>query len=179
MTNERDLCPDCVQSRRTFLKGAAATGVAASGIGVFGSSAAAQPSTWTGRISPPGTETDNLQGVTVDGQSVNPEDVFQGVQLFLTEVTTTGSGAIQYVLQGQFIAPDGSGRTRFTETVTETNPTVTQNGECEVLFLELGPIELRLLGLDINISQITIEITARQGGGILGDLLCALAGGPN
>lgn len=48
---------------------------------------------------------------------------------------------------------------------------------CEVLFLQIGPIELRLLGLNLNIDQITIDLTAVPAGGLLGQLLCALAGG--
>ena len=49
--------------------------------------------------------------------------------------------------------------------------------ECSVLNLELGPINLALLGLHVDTSPICLEITATEGGGLLGDLLCALAGG--
>jgi hypothetical protein len=48
---------------------------------------------------------------------------------------------------------------------------------CSVLDLELGPINLALLGLHIDTSSICLTITAFQGRGILGDLLCGLAGG--
>jgi hypothetical protein len=46
---------------------------------------------------------------------------------------------------------------------------------CPVLDLMLGPIHLNLLGLDVTTSQICLTITATQGGGLLGDLLCSLA----
>jgi hypothetical protein len=49
--------------------------------------------------------------------------------------------------------------------------------ECEVLNLELGPIDLNLLGLEIHIDPIQILIEADPTGGLLGQLLCALAGG--
>jgi hypothetical protein len=49
--------------------------------------------------------------------------------------------------------------------------------ECSVLNLELAPINLALLGLHVDTSAICLEVTATQGGGLLGDLLCGLAGG--
>jgi hypothetical protein len=52
-----------------------------------------------------------------------------------------------------------------------------QVASCEVLFLQLGPIHLRLLGLHLDINQITIDLTAVPTEGLLGQLLCALAGG--
>jgi hypothetical protein len=49
--------------------------------------------------------------------------------------------------------------------------------ECSVLNLELAPINLSLLGLHVDTSAICLDVTATPGGGLLGDLLCALAGG--
>ena len=49
--------------------------------------------------------------------------------------------------------------------------------ECSVLHLQLAPIHLNLLGLHVDTSQICLDITATEGGGVLGDLLCSLAGG--
>jgi hypothetical protein len=53
----------------------------------------------------------------------------------------------------------------------------TPGTECSVLDLHLGPINLALLGLHVDTSQICLELTATEGGGLLGDLLCGLAGG--
>jgi hypothetical protein len=50
-----------------------------------------------------------------------------------------------------------------------------QDGTCQILFLDLGPIHLELLGLIIDINEIIISITADPAAGILGDLLCAIA----
>jgi hypothetical protein len=59
------------------------------------------------------------------------------------------------------------------------DPTVAQQvPSCRVLNLILGPLDLNLLGLMIHLDRVHLTITARQGGGILGDLLCSLAGGP-
>jgi len=46
---------------------------------------------------------------------------------------------------------------------------------CEILHLELGPLDLNLLGLMVHLDKIVLDITAQQGGGLLGDLLCSLA----
>lgn len=46
---------------------------------------------------------------------------------------------------------------------------------CPILDLELGPIEVDLLGLVVETSPICLRITAYEGGGLLGDLLCEVA----
>jgi hypothetical protein len=48
---------------------------------------------------------------------------------------------------------------------------------CEILDLVLGPLDLNLLGLLVHLDRLRLTITAVRGGGILGDLLCGLAGG--
>jgi hypothetical protein len=62
-----------------------------------------------------------------------------------------------------------------------TFPVSNISATCEILDLELGPLDLNLLGLVVHLDRINLEITAQQGGGLLGDLLCSLAdllGGP-
>jgi hypothetical protein len=50
-------------------------------------------------------------------------------------------------------------------------------GECNILFLVLGPLTLNLLGLEIEIPEpIIINIDADPSGGLLGQLLCGLLG---
>lgn len=56
-----------------------------------------------------------------------------------------------------------------------TVQTTPRAGACPILNLELGPINLDLLGLVIETSQICLDITAFEGGGLLGDLLCSVA----
>jgi hypothetical protein len=52
------------------------------------------------------------------------------------------------------------------------------NGVCPILFLELGPIFLDVLGLIVEVPDpIVVEIRAERGPGqLLGNLLCALLG---
>jgi hypothetical protein len=58
-------------------------------------------------------------------------------------------------------------------------------GSCQVLKLILGPLHLDLLGLNVDLygenkqSPVIVTITALPGHGLLGDLLCSLAGGPS
>jgi hypothetical protein len=51
-------------------------------------------------------------------------------------------------------------------------------GVCTVLDLVLGPLDLNLLGLMIHLDRVHLRITADPAGGLLGSLLCGLAGGP-
>lgn len=52
------------------------------------------------------------------------------------------------------------------------------NGVCQILFLELGPIFLDVLGLVVDVPDpIVVEIRAERGpGNLLGNLLCGLVG---
>ena len=45
---------------------------------------------------------------------------------------------------------------------------------CRVLTLTLGPLDLNLLGLRIQLNRVNLRITAIPGGGLLGDLLCGI-----
>jgi hypothetical protein len=48
---------------------------------------------------------------------------------------------------------------------------------CQILNLDLGPLELNVLGLVVNLSDVQLDITAVPGqGNLLGNLLCAVAG---
>lgn len=52
-----------------------------------------------------------------------------------------------------------------------------QLGSCDILSLVLGPLHLDLLGLQIDLNQVVLEITAQTGAGnLLGNLLCAITG---
>jgi len=54
---------------------------------------------------------------------------------------------------------------------------------CDILHLELGPLDLDLLGLEVHLDRVVLDIDADPTGGLLGALLCAVAnlldvGGP-
>jgi hypothetical protein len=48
---------------------------------------------------------------------------------------------------------------------------------CGILHLELGPLDLDLLGLVVHLDRVVLDISAAPGAGnLLGNLLCAVAG---
>jgi hypothetical protein len=53
--------------------------------------------------------------------------------------------------------------------------TTSQAVACPVLNLVLGPLNLDLLGLVVDLNRVTLTITATPGGGTLGDLFCSLS----
>ena len=48
---------------------------------------------------------------------------------------------------------------------------------CDVLNLDIAPLHLALLGLIVDLDRVHLTIKADSNGGILGSLLCSLAGG--
>lgn len=85
----------------------------------------------------------------------------------------TATGTVTGTLAG---LPFTTAITDFTLQLVPDDP-ATPGTECSVLHLELAPINLSLLGLHVDTSAICLDLTATQGGGLLGDLLCGLAGG--
>jgi hypothetical protein len=70
---------------------------------------------------------------------------------------------------------DALGNTIGTITNVPVRVPVTASGTCQILHLDLGPLDLTLLGLHVHLNEVVLDITAQQGGGLLGDLLCAVA----
>ena len=53
----------------------------------------------------------------------------------------------------------------------------TTSGTCDILHLDLGPLDLNLLGLQVHLNEVVLDITAQSGpGNLLGNLLCSVAG---
>ena len=109
-------------------------------------------------------------------------------------VGTTAAGAVNFVgtlsvqkfdVQNNQVVAIGNLTGQVTGAVTGlvqgllvTIPLIDANQEaCEILHLELGPIDLNLLGLVVHVDRIVIDISAQPGpGNLLGNLLCAIAG---
>ena len=110
--------------------------------------------------------------------SAQQEDGFQitGVNLANFQVvgnTLSATGTVTGTLAG---LPFTTTISQFVLELAPDNPATTAV-ECSVLHLELAPSHLALLGLHVDTSGICLDLTATQGGGLLGDLLCGLAGG--
>lgn len=58
-----------------------------------------------------------------------------------------------------------------------TQPPAPAPASCPILHLDLGPLDLNLLGLRVQLNQVVLDVTAVPGpGNLLGNLLCAVAG---
>lgn len=118
----------------------------------------------------PTTGTATLTGVdstlgTITGTVTNLRAVYDAASN-----TTTITGTFTT----QLIDP----LTGILTTVTDTFSTLLQgaDGSCQILHLELGPLDLDLLGLQVHLDQVVLDITAQSGSGqLLGNLLCAVA----
>lgn len=91
---------------------------------------------------------------------------FNVVQIDISRVT---------VQNGQLIAEGLVGTNPFTSVVNLASQAAPAGQACPILDLSLGPIDLNLLGLRVQTSPICLEVTAYDGGGLLGDLLCSVA----
>jgi len=108
---------------------------------------------------------------------------FDGLVEIAEFAIENGQLLVSGVLTGT--ATQGGVVTEITQTFTgvATSLLDPDGGKCDVLFLDIGPIFLDLLGLQVDLSQITLDVDAVSGAGnLLGNLLCAVAGlldGPN
>jgi hypothetical protein len=107
-----------------------------------------------------------------------------GGLFLLDNFTNTGD---QILANGTISDTDGttavlpaSGPVDLAATRVATAPAVAGDvnalATCDILNLVLGPIHLDLLGLVVDLNQVTLNITAEQApGNLLGNLLCAVA----
>jgi hypothetical protein len=71
---------------------------------------------------------------------------------------------------------DALGNVLGTVTDLPVSIPLTASGSCQILDLTLGPLDLDLLGLQVHLDTVHLNITAQQGSGnLLGNLLCAVA----
>lgn len=78
------------------------------------------------------------------------------------------------VVSGQFVATTVQGQKIPLN--LSASPSANRGKSCPILNLSLGPIDLNLLGLAVNTSQICLAVSAERGSGnLLGNLLCEVA----
>jgi hypothetical protein len=137
-----------IVSRRSWLKETAMAALIALGIGFAVPIAQAKQTVADLNITP------NITGIDlVDGQLV-------------------ASGNVTATVKDQVITESFSG--------VPIDLSVAENqegaGACPILHLELGPINLNLLGLIVETSPICLQLNAYENAGLLGDLLCSVGG---
>jgi hypothetical protein len=94
----------------------------------------------------------------------------------ITSFATNAAG--QLVANGTFTGtytdPTGAVQT-ITSAASSVVTNASTGGGCQVLDLVLGPLHLDLLGLNVDLNQVHLNITAQPGpGNLLGNLLCSV-----
>lgn len=64
---------------------------------------------------------------------------------------------------------------RFSAMLSPKASTAAAGTTCQVLDLVVGPLNLQLLGLIVDLKRVHLSVTATRGAGALGDLFCRLA----
>jgi len=102
------------------------------------------------------------------------QQLFQALNIKITKITNVGfqNGQLQLVANGTWL--NGQSFPLPLNLNLTADPPV--NGACPILHLDLGPLNLNVLGLNVNLDNckggnVTVDITA-QHGALLGDLLC-------
>jgi hypothetical protein len=84
----------------------------------------------------------------------------------LTGILTQASGATTAIVRNLTIP-----------TTVSQQAAVVAQAACPILHLDLAPLALDLLGLQLNLSQVVLDLGAEPGpGNLLGNLLCAVTG---
>ena len=93
--------------------------------------------------------------------------------LQLTNFAASQGGVVANgLLTGLLTAADGT-VTSIVQTVSL--PVQVGTSTCQILHLDLGPLNLDLLGLKVSLNKVVLDITAQSGAGnLLGNLLCSV-----
>jgi len=100
--------------------------------------------------------------------------------LAVHDLHVTGTGADQALEGTLTLAGQALGTIPVSVTTvapTSGSGTAAAQNECPLLDLHLGPINLNLLGLHVDTSEICLDVTATNHQGLLGGLLCDLSSG--
>lgn len=111
-------------------------------------------------------------------QTIAGVGTFEGTFTPTGFVVEEGQLVVEGLLSGTFTdTATGAVTTFVNEAISTTVTGGTASASCDILNLELGPLDLNLLGLNVQLSQVDLDIVAVPGAGnLLGNLLCAVAG---
>ena len=118
----------------------------------------------------------NVSGPLADGGTFVGDLTIESLALVNGVLTATGNvtGTATQVIDGVTTT------TSIDQTFTGAVLDLLNGGSaarCDVLFLDLGPINLDLLGLVVDLSAVQLDVYAVPGAGnLLGNLLCSVAG---
>lgn len=113
-------------------------------------------------------------GIPIPINFTSPNGNFTGTFDLTRFVVRNGQVAAIGTLTGT--VTNAAGQTVGAVLQTITLSLININATCDILHLELGPIDLNLLGLVVHVDKIVVDIDAQSGpGNLLGNLLCAVA----
>jgi hypothetical protein len=162
----------------------AGLGLVAGGVQASASAAAAPAASSSKTVgkSPDGTMSSTLKGRTAKGDKVTGS--FVPTQFKQKDGQVQVKGFVQGVIH------EATGNRTFS--VVRTFDLASANGApvgrtgssaaaalatCDILHLVLGPLDLDLLGLQVHLNKVILDIVAVSGAGnLLGNLLCAITG---
>lgn len=121
-------------------------------------------------------QTSSLSSIPITGTIANGGGTFTGTFDIDRFVLQNGRIFARGTLTGDLL--DSTGTLIGSVDRVVTLP-VGISATCDVLHLELGPLDLDLLGLQVHLDQVVLDITADPSGGLLGQLLCSLANALN
>jgi hypothetical protein len=127
----------------------------------------------TARAQAQGQGQQAARALTVPVAGAGGGATFTGTMQIQRFATQNGQLVATGILSG-VVTPASGAATSIVRTVTV--PAAVTDATCQILHLDLGPLNLNLLGLDIDLSRIVLDITAESGAGnLLGNLLCGVA----
>lgn len=89
----------------------------------------------------------------------------------VASVTDTATGAVRNIVTPVSLPVNLPGSTSGAAATAQQT-----TADCGILHLDLGPLDLNLLGLNIHLNEVVLDITAQSGpGNLLGNLLCSVA----
>lgn len=115
--------------------------------------------------------------VLVTGQ-IATGGVFNGILKVTSVAVNSATGALTAAgtLSGTLTNTAGQVIGTVTNLAVSNIPLASVTGSCTILTLNLGPLDLNLLGLMVHLNQVVLNITAQPGpGNLLGNLLCSVA----
>jgi hypothetical protein len=119
----------------------------------------------------------NALTTTLTGTAADATGTVVGTVSSVLSITGFANQNGQLVANGTLTSTITNALTGAVQTVTQsTTVPLTASGSCQILHLTLGPLDLNLLGLQVHLNQVVLDVTAQSGpGNLLGNLLCAVA----
>ncbi|MFJ6157224.1 ABC transporter substrate-binding protein [Pseudarthrobacter sp. NPDC092184] len=120
--------------------------------------------------------TSTVTGIATDGSAF--AGTFTPTSFQVQDGVLTATGLVEGTLTSATGAATAIPATEVTTAVTSgVEKTLAGGAACDVVNLDLGPLNLNVLGLVIDLNQIQLDITAVPGAGnLVGNLLCAVTG---